>query len=203
MASSTATQPEIIIVVDKLLTGFDAPRNTVLYLTRQLKDHTLLQAIARVNRLYDGKDFGYIIDYCGVLQNLNKAFDLYGKLEEFDQADLDMTLTDVAEEIRKASAAALRPSGSVQGHQEQAGRGAVRAVAGATRSCGSSSTSGFGVFRILAIALSSIRFMEETPDAKIEKYPRPSGVLHELLRACRGGTPRWSTSRNTRPRSRS
>ncbi len=43
--------PEIIIVVDKLLTGFDAPRNTVLYLTRTLKDHTLLQAIARVNRL--------------------------------------------------------------------------------------------------------------------------------------------------------
>lgn len=55
--------PEIIIVVDKLLTGFDAPRNTILYLTRQLKDHNLLQAIARVNRLCDGKDFGYIIDY--------------------------------------------------------------------------------------------------------------------------------------------
>ena len=53
--------------MDKLLTGFDAPRNTVLYLTRQLKDHTLLQAIARVNRLCDGKDFGYIIDYRGVL----------------------------------------------------------------------------------------------------------------------------------------
>ncbi len=81
--------PEIIIVVDKLLTGFDAPRNTVLYLTRQLKDHTLLQAIARVNRLFEGKDFGYIIDYCGVLQNLNEAFDLYGKLEDFDQSDLE------------------------------------------------------------------------------------------------------------------
>ena len=93
--------PEIIIVVDKLLTGFDAPRNTVLYLTRQLKDHTLLQAIARVNRLYEGKDFGYIIDYRGVLQNLNKAFDLYGKLEDFDQADLEDAITDVAEEIQK------------------------------------------------------------------------------------------------------
>ena len=71
-----AEQPEIIIVVDKLLTGFDAPRNTVLYLTRRLKGHTLLQAIARVNRLYDGKDFGYIIDYRGVLQNLDKALDI-------------------------------------------------------------------------------------------------------------------------------
>ena len=49
-----------------LLTGFDAPRNTVLYLTKMLKGHSLLQAIARVNRLYDGKDFGYIIDYRGV-----------------------------------------------------------------------------------------------------------------------------------------
>src|SRR5690606_40451580 len=61
-------EPEILIVVDKLLTGFDAPRNTVLYLARRLKDHSLLQAIARVNRLYEdesgskAKDFGYIID---------------------------------------------------------------------------------------------------------------------------------------------
>lgn len=46
---------EIIIVVDKLLTGFDAPRNTVLYLTKDLKDHNLLQAIARVNRLYENQ----------------------------------------------------------------------------------------------------------------------------------------------------
>ena len=66
-------EPEILIVVDKLLTGFDAPRNTVLYLARRLKDHSLLQAIARVNRLYEdesgskAKDFGYVIDYVGVL----------------------------------------------------------------------------------------------------------------------------------------
>lgn len=61
--------PEIIIVVDKLLTGFAAPRDQVLYLTRQLKEHTLLQAIARVNRLH-AKDYGYIIDYYGNLENL-------------------------------------------------------------------------------------------------------------------------------------
>jgi type I restriction enzyme R subunit len=51
-----ADEPEIVIVVDMLLTGFDAPRNAVLYLTRALKEHTLLQAIARVNRVYEGKD---------------------------------------------------------------------------------------------------------------------------------------------------
>lgn len=88
--------PEIIIVVDKLLTGFDAPRNTVLYLTRLLKDHTLLQAIARVNRLFEGKDFGYIIDYRGVLQNLNNAFDLYGKLEDGDSLPEKLRNQEVA-----------------------------------------------------------------------------------------------------------
>ena len=103
-AFKTAEAPEIIIVVDKLLTGFDAPRNTVLYLTRRLKSHTLLQAIARVNRLYEGKDFGYVIDYRGVLQNLNEAFDLYGQLAEFESEgidDLAQGLTDVGSESRK------------------------------------------------------------------------------------------------------
>ena len=50
-------EPEIIIVVDKLLTGFDEPKNVVLYITRNLKSHTLLQAIARVNRVAENKDF--------------------------------------------------------------------------------------------------------------------------------------------------
>lgn len=67
--------PEIIIVVDKLLTGFDAPKNRVLYLTRSLKEHTLLQAIARVNRLAEGKDYGLIVDYYGNLENLDKAIE--------------------------------------------------------------------------------------------------------------------------------
>ncbi len=54
--------PEIIICVDKLLTGFDAPCNTVLYIDKRLCDHNILQAIARVNRLFDGKDFGLVVD---------------------------------------------------------------------------------------------------------------------------------------------
>ena len=57
-----APDPEILIVVDKLLTGFDAPKNSVLYIARSLKEHGLLQAIARVNRLEEGKDYGEIID---------------------------------------------------------------------------------------------------------------------------------------------
>ncbi len=96
-------EPEIIIVVDKLLVGFDAPRNTVLYLTRALRDHSLLQAIARVNRLYEGKKYGYIIDYRGILADLNDALDLYDKLPEFDADDLGDILKDISNEVAKLS----------------------------------------------------------------------------------------------------
>jgi len=61
--------PEILIVVDKLLTGFDAPRNSVLYLDKRSCEHNILQAIARVNRLFEGKDYGLIIDYRGFSVN--------------------------------------------------------------------------------------------------------------------------------------
>jgi len=93
--------PEIIIVVDKLLTGFDEPKNTVLYLTRNLQGHKLLQAIARVNRIYPDKEFGYIIDYYGVIENLDDALELYSTFEEFDDDDLVGTLTNINEEIKK------------------------------------------------------------------------------------------------------
>ena len=93
--------PEILIVVSKLLTGFDSPRNTVLYLCSGLRDHTLLQAIARVNRLFEGKDFGYVVDYEGTLGDLDKALAMYDALDGFDQTDLADTITSVNTEIAK------------------------------------------------------------------------------------------------------
>lgn len=93
--------PEIIIVVDKLLTGFDEPKNTVLYLTRNLQGHKLLQAIARVNRIYADKEFGYIIDYYGVIENLDDALELYSSFKDFDAEDLDGTLVNISDEIKK------------------------------------------------------------------------------------------------------
>lgn len=93
--------PEMLIVVDKLLTGFDAPCATVLYLTRPLKEHTLLQAIARVNRLYPGKDYGYIIDYFGNLKNLDDALTTYSSLADFDEEDLKGAISAVNKEIQK------------------------------------------------------------------------------------------------------
>ena len=94
-------KPEIIIVVDKLLTGFDEPKNTILYLTRNLQGHKLLQAIARVNRICPDKDFGYIIDYYGVIENLDDALEMYSSFEDFDDDDLTGTLTNITDEIRK------------------------------------------------------------------------------------------------------
>lgn len=92
--------PEILIVVDKLLTGFDAPRNTVLYIAKSLKEHTLLQAIARVNRIYEGKDYGFILDYYGVLGELDKALTAYEELSGYDEDDIAGTLISVAQEIK-------------------------------------------------------------------------------------------------------
>lgn len=88
---------DLLIVVEKLLTGFDAPRATVLYVDKQMKEHTLLQAIARVNRLYEGKDYGFIIDYRGLLDKLGEALDMYtgSGLESFDSTDLKGALYDV------------------------------------------------------------------------------------------------------------
>lgn len=91
--------PDIIIVVDKLLTGFDEPKLTVMYLDRRLSGHTLLQAVARVNRTCEGKEYGYIIDYYGVLTELDEALETYS---EYDKEDLDVfheTLEPVSDKI--------------------------------------------------------------------------------------------------------
>jgi type I restriction enzyme, R subunit len=98
--------PELLIVVSKLLTGFDAPRNTVLYLARPLKEHTLLQAIARVNRVFDeaggaDKPYGYIIDYCGVLTDLSQALSDNAALAGFDEADLANAVSDIRRQAAK------------------------------------------------------------------------------------------------------
>jgi type I restriction enzyme R subunit len=93
---------EIIIVVDKLLTGFDAPRNTILYLAKDLRDHNLLQAIARVNRLHENKKLpktaGYIIDYSENAKNIDTAMKLFGS---YDENDVKGALIDVTEKIQE------------------------------------------------------------------------------------------------------
>lgn len=96
-----APEPELLIVVDKLLTGFDAPKNSVLYIARSLKEHGLLQAIARVNRLEEGKDYGDIIDYYGLLTELDEALLTYSNIGDFDEEDIQDALISAQEEIKK------------------------------------------------------------------------------------------------------
>jgi len=88
---------DILIVCSKLLTGFDAPLCQVLYVDRKLEEHNLLQAIARTNRLYEGKDYGLIVDYRGLIEKLDTAMDMYSGagLENFDSGDLKGVVVDV------------------------------------------------------------------------------------------------------------
>jgi type I restriction enzyme, R subunit len=95
------SEPEILVVVSKLLTGFDAPRNMVIYLCKDLREHTLLQAIARVNRLCEGKEYGYVVDYVGLLGELDRALTMYDAFEGFDEEDLAGTLLSVNVEVQK------------------------------------------------------------------------------------------------------
>ncbi|HAU26614.1 MAG TPA: DEAD/DEAH box helicase, partial [Alteromonas australica] len=82
--------PDLMIVVDKLLTGFDEPKNTVLYIDKPLKEHNLIQAIARVNRLHSKKQFGYLIDYRGILKELDTTIEKYQDLAERTQGGFDI-----------------------------------------------------------------------------------------------------------------
>lgn len=97
-------QMKLLIVVDKLLTGFDAPAATYLYIDKQMKDHGLFQAICRVNRLDgDDKEYGYIIDYKDLFQSLETSIHDYtkGALDGYAKEDVAGLLSDRLEMGRK------------------------------------------------------------------------------------------------------
>jgi type I restriction enzyme, R subunit len=171
---------EMLIVVDKLLTGFDEPRNTVLYIDKPLKEHTLLQAISRVNRLAVGKDHGYIIDYRGVLGELNDAMNLYDALAEYDAEDIAGTLTDVSAEIARmpqvhsdlwalfAGVANQRDREAMERHLEPED----------LRQRFYEALTEFA--RVLKVALASVHFYETTPEARVQGYKNDLRFFHQL-----------------------
>jgi type I restriction enzyme R subunit len=167
-------------VVDKLLTGFDAPRNTVLYLCRTLKEHTLLQAIARVNRLCDAKEFGYIIDYASVLGELDKALIMYGAFEDFDEEDLAGTLTSINNEVEKLPErhSALWNVFKTVKHTKDPEAFEVLLADDALREEFYESLSEFG--KSLSIALSSEKFLSEAGDHIIKEYKNDMKYFHKL-----------------------
>ncbi|MEO2071319.1 MAG: HsdR family type I site-specific deoxyribonuclease [Zunongwangia sp.] len=176
-------EPEIIIVVDKLLTGFDAPNNIVLYLTRKLIGHTLLQAIARVNRVSPDKDYGYIIDYYGVLEELDTALKTYSTFEDFDEEQLAGTLTNITEEIEKLPQAHSELwqlfSGVVNKKDAEAYQQHLRDEALRDRFYDHLSK----YARILKLALSSIDFHKETEEKQISRYKEDLAFFMKLRTA--------------------
>ena len=176
---------ELIIVVDKLLTGFDAPCNTVLYLTRMLRDHTLLQAIARVNRLFDGKDFGYIIDFRGVFDRLHAALDIYGTFAGFDDADLTGTLTDIREIIAQLpQARAILVSGFKEAAPNRDTEKYIRHLD--NEELRIQFYNHFAQYaRLLGIALSSVDFLRETSEKTIRQYKEDLKYFKELRQMVR------------------
>ena len=125
--------PEILIVVDKLLTGFDEPRNAVLYIDKFLKGHNLLQAIARVNRLHDAKQHGFLIDYRGILAELDTSIQDYQDLAEqtqagYDLEDLEGLVSNVSTEYKRLPGLHDRLLGIFVGVENKADREQYRQV---------------------------------------------------------------------------
>jgi type I restriction enzyme R subunit len=170
---------DLLIVVDKLLVGFDEPRSTVLYIDKPLKDHAILQAIARVNRLFEGKEFGYVMDYRGILGELNEAIQTYDALADFDSDDVAGTIADVAAEVEKLPQrhsdlwAVFRgvDTGDAEAmerflepeDQRQVFYDALTAYA-----------------RTLKVALSTTTFYETTPESRIQTYKNDLKKFHNL-----------------------
>ena len=111
-------EPEVLVVVDMLLTGFDAPVEQVLYLDRSLREHGLLQAVARVNRrfshehegVFTEKNYGLVVDYHGVAQDLREAF------KSFDWPDVQDTMMPVEDDPTTViDAAAVRAEAHFKG----------------------------------------------------------------------------------------
>jgi type I restriction enzyme R subunit len=173
--------PEILIVVDKLLTGFDAPRNVVLYIARSLKEHGLLQAIARVNRLYPGKDFGYIIDYYGVVGHLHDALELYSTLgENFDAADLEGTLSDVAEELKRLPALHDSLWDLFKTLPNKKDEEAFELLLADKDARDEFYTRLSSFCRVLKIALSTIQWVNDTPKDKAERFKTDAAFFQKL-----------------------
>ncbi|MGE0822472.1 MAG: type I restriction endonuclease subunit R [Candidatus Binatia bacterium] len=182
-------EPEILIVVDKLLTGFDAPRNTVLYLTRMLRDHSLLQAIARVNRLYDDdegaspKEFGYVIDYAGVLGELDKALTTYSALKDFEEDDLKGALVSIHDEVKQLPQRHAELWDLFKEVKQRQDEEAYEVLLADEKLRNDFYERLNAYARVLAIALSSEQFTVSTPEKKVQAYKNDVRRFQDLKAA--------------------
>ncbi|MDX1990807.1 MAG: type I restriction endonuclease subunit R [bacterium] len=176
---------EILIVVDKLLVGFDEPRNTVLYVDKSLREHGLLQAIARVNRLYENKAYGYIIDYRGVLGELNEAMEMYSALEGYDAEDVAGTLTDntaVIATLPQVHSDLWAVFKTVTRQYDSEVMERFLEPEDRRHEFYDALTAYAGVFKI---ALSTLSFHETTPPRQLKTYKEDLAYFHRLRNAVR------------------
>ena len=90
---------KIAIVVDMWLTGFDVPCLDTIYIDKPIQQHTLIQTISRVNRVYEGKDRGLIVDYIGIKKNMNVALRKYTNFEKEELDDISQAVTIVLDQL--------------------------------------------------------------------------------------------------------
>ena len=175
---------EIIIVVDKLLTGFDAPRNTVLYLAKQLQDHNLLQAIARVNRLFDNenpvaaKTSGFIIDYSENAANIHTAMQLFGN---YEPGAVKSALINVDDKVQELEAKYHELTDIFKGVPEDALAMVERLRDDPTRITFNSTMNQF--LDLFAECLSLESFSEKFGESKVAKLKMDAKKLQELKKS--------------------
>lgn len=90
---------KIAIVVDMWLTGFDVPSLDTIYIDKPIQQHTLIQTISRVNRVYEGKDKGLIVDYIGIKKNMNLALKRYTNFESEEFEGIEQSITIVKDQL--------------------------------------------------------------------------------------------------------
>lgn len=177
-------RPEIIIVVNKLITGFDAPQNTYLYIDRKFQEpHSVLQAIARVNRLYPGKEFGYLIDYAGVYGEIDDAKKLYAELlESFDEDDIQNSFADIKDEIDKLPQRHSNVKGIFKGIETRDIEAYEQLLADEeTRDRFFDRLSTFN--RTYRMAMNSVQFEIDTDDETLERYRLDHKFFNNLRRS--------------------
>ena len=186
--------PELIIVVRKLTTGFDAPRNTVLYLTSSLKEHELLQTIARVNRVYPGKDYGLIVDYHGNLGNLDQALNLYTKagLDKFDAEDLKDALNSIDSETAKLPQAHAELWAIFQNVKNKRDQQAYAELLYDEEKWALFKEKLLAYAQLLKLSLSSISFMTNTSADQVDEYKKDVAFFLDLRQLVK-----WQYSDNT------
>jgi type I restriction enzyme R subunit len=199
-------EPDLLIVVDRLLTGFDEPRNAALYIDKPLRGHNLIQAVARVNRLHDAKRYGVLVDYRGILKELDTAIRAYQDLASrtqggFDAADLEGLYRQFSTEYKRLPAlheAMLAFFKDVKNRQDREQYRQVlmpRIVSGADgesydarqklRDDFCQAVTGFGL--CLQTALSSRSFFEDAAfsEARVARYKQDLRFFAELRQTAR------------------